>query len=185
MNKLNKTLYAIALCSVLAPMSTCLAEDIDIYAKPASSTGVGNPNILIIIDNSANWAAANQGWPGGIKQGESELRAVRTVASELDNKVNLGLMLFTPGSGTNKNGGYVRFNIRPMNQTNKTALSDLIGYSTGCVDGANSLNTTPNCILKNFNTSTEKTNTASTDYSAVVRGFQIFRWLHQPGTRHG
>lgn len=175
MNKFNKTLYAVAICSLLGSVGNCLAEDIDIYAKPASATGAGNPNILIVIDNSANWAAANQGWPGGIKQGESELKAVRTVASELDDKVNLGMMLFTPGSGSNKNGGYVRFKVRPMNQTNKTAFADLIGYGTGCVDGPNSLNTTPNCILKNFNTSSEKTNAASTDYSAVM--FEAFKYF--------
>lgn len=124
MNKFNKTLYVVVICSLLGSVGSCLAEDIDIYAKPASATGAGNPNILIVIDNSANWAAANQGWPGGIKQGESELKAVRTVASELDDKVNLGMMLFTPGSGSNKNGGYVRFKVRPMNQTNKTAFAD-------------------------------------------------------------
>lgn len=168
MNKFNKTLYAIALCSVLVPVSSSLAEDIDIYAKPVSTTGAGNPNILIIIDNSANWSAASQGWPGGIKQGESELRAVRTVASELDSKVNLGLMMFTK----NINGGYVRFDVRPMNQTNKTAFSDLIGYETGCIDGPNSLNTTPNCILKNFQGS-EKV--ASSDYSPAM--FEVFKYF--------
>jgi len=175
MKEFNKTLSVIALCSVLVPLGSCFAEDIDIFGKPASTAGVGNPNILVVIDNSANWAAANQGWPGGIKQGESELKALRTVASELDDKVNLGVMMFTPGSGSNKNGGYVRFKILPMNQTNKTAFSSLIGYSTGCVDGPNSLNTTPNCILKNFNTASEKTNTASTDYSAVM--FEAFKYF--------
>ena len=37
-----------------------LAEDIDLYSSITSAAGY--PNILIILDNSANWAAANQGW---------------------------------------------------------------------------------------------------------------------------
>ncbi|MDP1606491.1 MAG: PilC/PilY family type IV pilus protein [Rhodocyclaceae bacterium] len=175
MNKLNKTLLTLALLGMIAPANTSLAEDIDIYARPVSTSGAANPNILIVIDNSANWAAANQGWPDGIKQGQAELRAVRTVASELNDKVNLGLMMFTEGSGTNKNGGYVRFKVRKMDQTNKSAFAELIGYSSGCTDGPNSKNGTPNCIFKNFNTPAEKTNTASTDYSAVL--YEVFKYF--------
>lgn len=175
MHKPSKTKIALMFASLLATVTPGQAEDIDIYARPESTTGAANPNVLIVIDNSANWAAANQGWPNGMKQGESELRAVRTVAAELNDKVNLGLMMFTSGSGSNKDGGYVRFDLRPMNQTNKTAFSELIGYTSGCTDGANSLNGTPNCILKNFNDPVEKTNTSSTDYSAVL--FEVFKYF--------
>lgn len=175
MNKFNKTLLALVLLGTIAPATISLAEDIDIYARPASETGAANPNVLIVIDNSANWAAANQGWPDGIKQGQAELRAVRTVASELNDKVNLGLMMFTEGSGSNKNGGYVRFKVRKMNQTNKSAFAEMIGDASGCTDGPNSLNGTPNCIFKNFNNPAEKTNTASTDYSAVL--YEVFKYF--------
>ena len=60
-----------------------------------------------------------------------------------------------------------------MNQTNKSALAELIGYPSGCTDGANSLNITPNCIYKNFNTPAEKVN--STDYSAAM--FEVFKYF--------
>lgn len=152
------------------------AADIDIYTRPPeANVNVNlNPNILVVIDNSANWAAANQHWPGGIKQGEAELNALRTVIGELGGNTNLGLMMFTAGSGSNPSGGYVRFHVRPMNATNKEAFSELIGYPSGCIDGPNSLNGTPNCILKNFNAS-EKTGTAKTDLSATM--LDVFKYF--------
>ena len=152
------------------------AEDIDIYSRPPVTTPDPNlnPNILIVIDNSANWAAASQHWPGGIKQGESELKAIRNVISELNERTNVGLMMFTPGTGTKKDGGYIRFHVRQMTPANKNAFSELIGYASGGIDGPNSLNGTPNCILKNFNGS-EKVATADTDYSAVM--LDVFKYF--------
>ena len=48
------------------------AEDIDIYSGPQFDTKPQpEPDVLIVIDNSANWASASQHWEGGIKQGES------------------------------------------------------------------------------------------------------------------
>ncbi len=152
------------------------AEDIDIYARPpdTSPNAALNPNVLIVIDNSANWASAAQHWPGGIKQGESELNALRTVIGELTDRTNVGLMMFTEGTGTNKNGGYIRFHVRQMTPTNKSAFSELVGFPSGCTDGPNSLNGTPNCIQKNFNGS-EKTASAKTDYSASM--LEVFKYF--------
>lgn len=175
MNKFHKSLLAIALLGLLAPVTPGLAEDIDIYAKPETEDGSGNPNILIIVDNSANWADNAQHFPG-MMQGEAELKAIRTVTSELNDKVNVGLMMFTEGSGgTNKDGGYVRFKVRQMTQANKSAFSELIGLPSGCTDGSNSLNLTPNCIYKNFNDPAEKVGTAKVDYSAVM--FEAFKYF--------
>jgi len=170
----------------ISPVAVCLAivlsaplghaADIDIYARPPSTTSDPslNPNVLIVVDNSANWAAANQQWPGGIKQGQAELDAIRNVIGQLGANVNVGLMMFTAGSGSNHDGSYVRFAIRPMNATNKSALSELIGYPSGCTNGPNSLNGTPDCIYQNFNGS-EKINSASTDYSAAM--LDVFKYF--------
>lgn len=170
-------LFRFLLCLNIA-LATPLgyAEDIDIYTRPPSATHDPslNPNILVIIDNSANWAAANQGWPDGLKQGESELTALRLAVSGLDERTNVGLMMFTTGSGSDPSGGYIRFHIRPMDSTNKNALLELIGDVSGCTDGANSLNGTPNCIRKNFNGS-EKVASAKTDYSAVM--LDVFKYF--------
>src|SRR5512134_3204247 len=130
MKNLDKTLLTLALLGMLAPATVSLAEDTDIYA--ASDSESDNPNVLVIIDNSANWSAANQHWPGGIKQGQAELNALRTVISELNSDINLGMMMFTPGSGTAKDGGYVRFHVRKMDSTNKSAFRELLGNPAGC-----------------------------------------------------
>ena len=171
--RLLSTALAVALGAM--PPSFVGAEDIDLFVGGNPVAAANRPNVLIILDNSANWAAANQGWPGGVKQGESELRSLRTVAGEVTDRVNLGLMLFTPGSGgTNKDGSYVRYHVRQMTATNKAALQELIGDAS-CVNGPNSLNGTPNCLFKNFNDPTEKTATANTDYSAGL--FEAFKYF--------
>jgi len=156
-----------------ATLHPSLAADIDIYGSPNSS--LTNPNILIVIDNSTNWAAANQGWePRPKKQGEAELSSLRAIANELSDDVNVGLMMLTPGA---IDGGYVRYHVRPMNNTNKAALQELIGPSTNCNDGPNSLNGTPNCIYKNFASgpNNESINVASVDYSATM--FEAFKYF--------
>jgi type IV pilus assembly protein PilY1 len=167
------------------------AEDIDLFASAAPVAGGGRPNVLIVIDNSANWSRNDQHWPGNDKQGQSELRALLRLLPEVPDTVNIGLVMFTAGSGGNKNGAYVRFHSRPMNGTYKTttatafgpagtertyrqALEELIGTDT-CVNGPNSLNGTPNCILKNYDSSTEKISTSSVDYSAGM--FEVFKYF--------
>jgi type IV pilus assembly protein PilY1 len=151
--------------------SRSVAEDIDIYAGGGSAQ---NPNVLFVIDNSSNWAAANQGWPDGLKQGQSELNSLRLLVDQLDESVNVGLMMFTEGSGSNRDGGYIRFAVRPMNPTNKAALQQLIGTGT-CSNSNNTLNGTPNCIYKNYNEPSEKVGTSKTNYSAAL--FEAFKYF--------
>lgn len=175
MNTFKKILLTLSMLGALAPATTGLAEDTDIYA--AGTGTANNPNVLVVIDNSANWAAANQHWPDGIKQGQAELKALRTVTDELGTDINLGLMMFTPGAGSAEDGGYVRFHIRQMDTTNKAAFRELLGDPAGCTDSANSLNDTPNCIYQNFSGGAlnESVGTAKTDYSATM--FEIFKYF--------
>jgi type IV pilus assembly protein PilY1 len=160
----------------LAAPRAGLAEDIDLFVSGAASAQ--NPNVLVVIDNSANWNAASQHWIGAggespFKQGQSELRALRQVVGELDNKINFGMMMFTPGQGSFADGGYVRYHVRQMDVTNRTALQELIGTDI-CVDKLNFLNGTPNCIFKNFS-GVEQAATADTDYSAAL--FEVFKYF--------
>lgn len=179
---------ALTLALGAMPPSFVAAEDIDLFVGPSSSGDP--PNVLFIIDNSANWAAASQHWTDGSFQGESELLALKQVIGELPTKpngdplYNVGLMMFTGGAtATNPNGpgGYVRFAIRPMNATNKAALQEMIGDLTTCSNPTNSVTGVAgsNCILKNFNedesSGGEKVGTAKTDYSAVMyEAYQYF-----------
>lgn len=165
---------ALTLALGTASPSSVEAEDIDLFVGSNPAIAASRPNVLVFIDNSANWSAASQNWPGGVKQGQSELRALRTVVGEVSDGLNLGLMLFTPGSGSNKDGAYVRYHVRQMIAGNKTALQELIGDGT-CVDASNSLNGTPNCLFKNYDTPTEKVGTAKTDYSSGL--FEAFKYF--------
>jgi type IV pilus assembly protein PilY1 len=175
------------LCASLAIAASAnhsaTAEDIDLFTSP-SSASTQAPNVLIILDNSANWSRNDQGWPLR-KQGESELRAIFKVLQEpgVGTNINLGLMMLTSGS---PDGGYVRYHIRNMTAVHKKAFMELIGApdaasaaATGlpfpCVDGPNSITGGANCILKNFDSPSEKTNSASTRYSAAL--FDAFKYF--------
>ena len=87
------------------------AEDIDIFTGGSAGSNA-NPNILIVLDNSANWSRASQKWPGGIVQGQAEANAIKTVLAALGAKgknVNIGLLEY--GSSY---AGYIRRAIKPM-----------------------------------------------------------------------
>ncbi|MCD6679699.1 MAG: hypothetical protein LT102_03425 [Burkholderiaceae bacterium] len=103
-----------------AAQAPVLAEDIDLFAG-AKSGSTGSPNILFIIDNTANWSEAKQQWPDEPTQGQAELIALKDVLGTLDGSVNAGLMLFDRDSS---GGGYVRRRILPMNETNKKDFQD-------------------------------------------------------------
>ena len=68
-------LLAAAFALVL-PLSTA-AEDIDIFVGGAG--GGSAANVLVIIDNTSNWADNAQHWPGGEVQGQAELEALIAV----------------------------------------------------------------------------------------------------------
>lgn len=147
------------------------AEDIDIFIGASSGTA-DYPNVLLVLDNSSNWSAANQGWPTDAsppvacgndcnKQGYYELKALRTVINALptnaitgDVEVNLGLMLFN-NSNASRDGGYVRSAIKKMSAANKAAFIARI-----------------DAIITSFNTETAA---ASVQYSAVL--FDAFKYF--------
>src|SRR5215467_2202727 len=92
-----KLAAVLSLALALTPLRAT-ADDTDIFA--GSSSGVaGNPNVLIILDNTSNWSTASQHWPDGNKQGQAELLAMRTVIGNLggspsvDAPINVGLMM--------------------------------------------------------------------------------------------
>ncbi len=100
------------------------AEDIEIFSNDDFSL-VGRPNVLIVLDNSANWSRQSQQWPGGLTQGQSEVRAIKNVINSLEeNSINLGLMEYsTDGNATSNEGGYLRYHIRPLTNESKAAIS--------------------------------------------------------------
>lgn len=123
MKALRNILLGMTLSLALV-QQTCRAEDIDIYSALAN-TG-GTPNVLIILDNSSNWSAMNQGWTDenghAIAQGQLEVKALMRIVDSIDpltNPVNLGLMMLTTVSGNP--GGMMVFGVKPMTDANKFA----------------------------------------------------------------
>ena len=112
--------YLLSMFVWFAPLKA-KAEDIDIFVGSSAGTKA-NPKILIVLDNSANWARASQQWPGGLVQGQSEARAINTLIQGLGADVNMGLLEYaTAGSG--HRGGFIRKAITPMDTANKTTFS--------------------------------------------------------------
>lgn len=90
---------------------TAAAEDIDLFMGAQSSVG-DQPQVLFIVDNTANWTQAF----------DNEMEALRNVFASLpDDRIKVGVMFAaeTSSSDSNVQGGYVRAAIRPMTAANK------------------------------------------------------------------
>ncbi len=95
------------------------AEDIDLFVGAPPSNPNDKPNVLIILDNTANWNTAFT----------NEINALSSVFGSLkENEFRVGLMMFTEtGAGNgNPDGAYLRAAIRLMDSTNKTKYQSLI-----------------------------------------------------------
>jgi type IV pilus assembly protein PilY1 len=109
---LRRRFLAVALLVIHLPAS---ADDIDLFLQPRlSATDV--PNVLIVLDNTANWNTAFTNEIAALDSTVNNL-PVNTDGSE---KFRVGLMLFTETGGGNSNddGGYVRAAVRPLTSTN-------------------------------------------------------------------
>ena len=114
---------ALAIIAMLC-QSSLHAEDIDLFS--GSPTGTNNlPNVLFIIDNTANWTQAFT----------NEIAALKAVFANLpanpdgSAKFNVGVMLAAETSSTDSNlsGGYVRAAMRPMTVANRALYAAMIG----------------------------------------------------------
>lgn len=110
--------------------SVVRAEDIDLFVGSNPPEAADYPNVIILIDNTSNWSANNQGWVGAV-QGRAELDAIITVVESLapaeeDAAINLGIMMLTQGQGQTPSGGYVRSKVKPMTWANRTALTTML-----------------------------------------------------------
>src|SRR6266550_5394069 len=115
-----------------------VAEDIDIFSQNTTVTPDA-PNVLIVLDNSANWS---QSFGGGTKF-SVEKTALTAVVSALNTQFRLGIMMYTETGGSNSNtdGGYVRVAIQDMTDTTsspptatpaRNCLLKMVGAGTAC-----------------------------------------------------
>ena len=126
MKNIIKRFLTVAAILVHAPV---FAADIDLFVgASASSTDV--PNVLIILDNTANWN-------GAFKNQQAAL--VSVVNGLTADKFNVGLMMFTEtGAGNSgEDGAYVRAAMRLMNSANKTKYAAMINSLDVGSDKAN------------------------------------------------
>ena len=103
---------------LLAP-GAALSEDIDLFLGVTPSSTSEVPNVLIIVDNTANW---NQAFA-------NEMSALSSTLANLPvGKFRVGIMFAVEtGQGNNNvNGGYVRAAMRLMDSTTKPLYQALV-----------------------------------------------------------
>jgi type IV pilus assembly protein PilY1 len=106
--------------SLVLATSLVPAEDIDLFMGLESAGDEQLPNVLIVIDNTANWNTAFT----------AEMAALASTVAGLEaRKFRLGFMLYTETGGSNKSpdGGYVRAAVRTMGWVNKPLYQSLVG----------------------------------------------------------
>lgn len=132
------------------------ADDTELFTQPPG-TPQPPPNVMLLLDNSANWSRAAQAWPGGIDQGQSEVRAIKTVVGSMTKKAAVGVAMHAASGSTN--GGYIRMGARDMSVlANKTALMDMMDH-----------------IYGNINAPSEKISQAQRETSAAF--FELYRYF--------
>lgn len=113
---------------VAAPAYAQYSSDIDIYSGSAASAAP--PNILFVVDNTANWNTAFT----------NEIAAlVNTFNSLPANKFRVGIMMFTEtGSGNSGNdGAYMRSAVRLLDTNYQTKLAALLNSLNSNGDKSN------------------------------------------------
>lgn len=144
------------------------AEDIDVFIG-SSGAESGLPNVIFVLDNTSNWARQSQQWPGGLAQGQSEVRALNTALAGLIGEVNVGLMEFTTAGSASQDGGYVRFNLQKLTADSQRRLSDILVNGETLSD-----NSRRPSIFENVNDPTEKRN-SNTSYGNLM--YDVYNYL--------
>ncbi|MEX0960426.1 MAG: hypothetical protein WDZ63_14190 [Burkholderiales bacterium] len=117
-----QTLSRICLGAVAAMFATAsfaldlVNDDTDIFLANPNITAQ-RPNVMIMIDNTANWNTAFA----------NEKSALISVFNSLDDSYNVGFMsMVEPGGGGSNRGGFIRYGVRRMTDTNRTVLNNLV-----------------------------------------------------------
>ena len=121
--------WLLAACCAAAPARLSQAEDIDLFVQPAGATG-GLPNVLIILDNTANWGRNVGGQAIWINERAALVESLTNLPVAADGSAlfRVGIMLFNETGGGNNSvgGGYVRAAIRDMTDDNKSTYNALL-----------------------------------------------------------
>lgn len=132
--KLRLVASAMLAGSLLIGQGAARAEDIDLFVQPAGQNA-GVPNVLLLIDNTANWNTAFT----------NEIAAVVSTVNNLPvnadgtARFRLGLMFFTETGSPNSNtdGGYVLAAVRDLTAAHKTRFINLLNSLNRVSDRSN------------------------------------------------
>jgi type IV pilus assembly protein PilY1 len=126
--------------AMLAWYMPASAEDIDLFVQPGGGAA-GLPNVLILLDNTANWSRNVDGQAININELAALIQTVDGLPVGDDGSANfrVGLMLFTETGNPNNNvdGGYVRAAIRDMDTPTKQAYMDMLASLDDLDDKSN------------------------------------------------
>jgi len=154
--KFSKLFHIVLLAALAVIPFASPAADTDIFNQPPGVTPPA-PNIIFILDNTANWSEASQQWVGSATQGQAELLAIKNFVAGLTQPANVGLMMFDVST---KDGGYARYGVRSMSVgANDTALQNIVAN----ID---------------VNSPSEKINQSSGDYANTL----YEAWLYLTGS---
>lgn len=105
-------------------MTNVQAEDIDLFVGVPAGEESELPNVLFVVDNTANWGNGKD--PQPFTNLKSALAS--TLAGLPVDRFRVGVMLYNETGNPNSNvsGGYVRAAIRTMNETNRNAYIGLV-----------------------------------------------------------
>ena len=126
---LRRIIKLLTVAIALALQLPAHSEDIDLFSEP-NPTPTTLPNVLIILDNSANWNTAF----------DAEKAALAAIFNSLPaNKFRVGLMMFTETGSDNPNpgGAYVRAALRTMDGTTRGMYANMINAFDRNADKAN------------------------------------------------
>ena len=119
---MKRWIVTCALIATLAlPARRACAEGIDVFTGASLN---GKPNVLFIIDNTANWNTAFTNEMAALSAAFTSLPVNRDGTAVF----NVGIMFTTETGSPNSNvsGGYVRAAIRPMTTVNKALYAAMI-----------------------------------------------------------
>jgi type IV pilus assembly protein PilY1 len=129
---MKKNLFR-SLCTaamLMLGLGSAQAEDIDLFVGH-DRTVAGKPNVLFVVDNTANWTPLFA----------AEMTALAAAFRGLeDGGFNVGLMLFseTGNGNSNLDGAYVRAGVRLMDATTKAKYARMIDTLDVGADKSNS-----------------------------------------------
>jgi type IV pilus assembly protein PilY1 len=132
LKSLRLTIFCLAAWSLSAATH---AEDIDLFVGvPAGGNGL--PNVLFIVDNTANWNGAFTNEKAALA---NTLANLPLATDGVSARFNVGIMLATETGSPNNNtsGAYVRAAIRPMNAANKALYAALVNSFDQLADKGN------------------------------------------------